>query len=100
MVFRKLNHKLAAGLLAVAVALVTGGALAHELDHQLHKHEVPCALHYYAGHLDGIAVTDVSVTLVPTTTTDVIIRDADLLSRRPILSYSVRGPPAPVDSLS
>lgn len=86
--------------LAFAVAFVAGGALAHELDHQLHKHEVPCALHYYAGHLDGIAATGISVALAPATITDVIARDADLLPRRPILSYTVRGPPAPFDSLS
>ncbi|MFP5349240.1 MAG: hypothetical protein ACLGHO_05305 [Gammaproteobacteria bacterium] len=96
----QLKARLAALVLAFAIAFVAGGALAHELDHQLHKHEVPCPLHYYAGHLDGIAVAGVSVVLVFATTTDVIAHDADLLPRRPILSYTVRGPPAPFDSLS
>lgn len=93
MTARALNAKLAALLLAFAVAFVAGGALAHELDHQLHKQDVPCALHLYAGHLDGIAVASVSLPDTLATSVDHIVPAAVIPACRPIVRYAVRAPP-------
>lgn len=100
MTARKLKTQLAAILLAFAVAFVAGGALAHELDHQLHKQDVPCALHLYAGHLDGIAVTGVALPDTLATSVDVVVPAAVIPSCRPIIRYAVRAPPCSVDSLT
>jgi len=79
--------------LAAALLLVSGGALAHELDHQFHKHDVPCALHLYAGHLDGVVTSPVAVSLV-TLAQDVTCAAAPCAAaRRPVIPYAVRAPP-------
>ena len=90
---RRLKARLAAVLLAFAVAFVAGGALAHELDHQLNNQDVPCALHLYAGHLDGIAAAGVSLPGVLAAPTDPIAPAAVIATCRRIVSYSVRAPP-------
>ena len=99
MTARKLKAHFVAAMLAFAVAFVAGGALAHELDHRLHKHDLPCALHFYAGHLDGIATTDVSLPISLAASTTVILPAAAILPPRPIVPYAVRAPPTPSDSL-
>jgi hypothetical protein len=90
---RRLKAHLAAVLLAFAVACVAGGALAHELDHQLHQQDVPCALHLYAGHLDGIAVSGVALPGVFAAPFDVVIPATASPTCRPIVRYTVRAPP-------
>ncbi len=96
MTARKLKAWLAAGLLAFVVAFVAGGALAHELDHQLNNQDVPCALHLYAGHLDGIAAASISLPGVLAAPTDPITPTAVIPTCRRIVSYSVRAPPRSV----
>lgn len=93
MMARRLKGRLAAALLAFAVAFVAGGALAHELDHQLNNQDVPCALHLYAGHLDGIATAGVSLPGVLAAPADPVAPAAIVPACRPIVSYSVRAPP-------
>jgi len=79
--------------LASALVVVSTRAVAHELDHQFHKHDVPCALHLYAGHLDGATPTPPAVPLA--TLTDAAPRpvvSAAAVVRR-FVPYSVRAPP-------
>ena len=90
---RKLKANIAAALLAFAVAFVAGGALAHELDHQLHKHDLPCALHLYAGHLDGIATSNVALPAALNHPHEFIAPTPRSVARRPIAPYAVRAPP-------
>jgi hypothetical protein len=40
-----------APLLVVALVLVPATALAHEIEHVLHRHDGPCGLHVAANHL-------------------------------------------------
>jgi len=89
----QLKARLAALVLAFAIAFVAGGALAHELDHQFHKHDLPCALHLYAGHLNGVASSGVA--LPPTTAGSGAPASptSDALALRPIRPYAVRAPP-------
>jgi len=94
MAARRRNAHLAAVLLAFAVAFVAGGALAHELDHQLNKQDVPCALHLYAGHLDGIATAGVSPATAPAASAGLVIPTTAVLPRRPLAPYAVRAPPS------
>lgn len=89
----KRKRSFAVWLVAVALLLVGGSAVAHELDHQFHKHEVPCALHLYAGHLDGVAATAVGVN-VATLARDVPGDAAPCAAAsRPLIPYTVRAPP-------
>jgi len=50
-VMRTSRFHLAAWLLAGFFVLAQGAALAHEYDHTLHKHDTPCAQHFFAGSL-------------------------------------------------
>ncbi len=96
MTARGFRAQLAAALLAFAVAFVAGGALAHELDHQLHKQDVPCALHLYAGHLDGVAPAGISLPSALAAPADPVVPAATVVARRPIVAYTVRAPPRSV----
>lgn len=44
------RRQLTAWLAAAGLLLAVAGALAHEYDHTLHKHDAPCALHVFADH--------------------------------------------------
>lgn len=85
--------RIGALILALAIAFVAGGAVAHELDHQLHKHDLPCALHFYAGHLDGIATSGVALPTALNQPREFIALAPRVVARRPIAPYAVRAPP-------
>lgn len=85
--------RVGAAVLAFAIAFVAGGALAHELDHQFHKHDLPCALHLYAGHLDGVAAAGVALPTTIAGPDAPIALTSDALVLRPIRPYAVRAPP-------
>lgn len=89
----KLKTCLTAALLALSVAFVAGGALAHELDHQFHKHDLPCALHLYAGHLNGVAASGVALPTTIAGSDAPVSLTSDALVLRPIRPYAVRAPP-------
>lgn len=80
-------------LLALAFALAQAAALAHEFDHVSHQHEAPCALHFYAGHLDGIAMSGAAPPAVVTGPTAPIAVASGVLARQPIWPYAARAPP-------
>lgn len=96
MTARQLKANIAAAVLAFTVAFVAGGALAHELDHQLHKHDLPCALHFYAGHLDGIATAGVALPALLAASAAPILSAAVTPPCRLIVPYAVRAPPCSV----
>lgn len=85
--------RVGAAVLAFAIAFVAGGALAHELDHQFHKHDLPCALHLYAGHLNGVTATGVAPLSAVIGTNAPITLTSGALVLRPMRPYAVRAPP-------
>jgi hypothetical protein len=66
---RRLPRLLAAAAAVLALTFVgaQGAALAHEIQHVLHLHDAPCALHVAADHLVIAAAPDPvpAVALVP-----------------------------------
>lgn len=86
------QHKYLPWLLAAALLLVSSGALSHELDHELHQHDLPCALHLYAGQVGTPTAVFVFTVSAPAETPDAIPIPAapSLDSPRP---YAVRAPP-------
>lgn len=90
---RQLKHRLACALLALSLAWVAGGALAHELDHELHQHDLPCALHFYAGHLDGLTAAGVALPIASLQSTVAPVTAAEQCLPRPAAPYAVRAPP-------
>ncbi|MEK7815509.1 MAG: hypothetical protein AAB294_01650 [Pseudomonadota bacterium] len=83
-------------LLAALFLLAQTGALAHEYDHALHKHNVPCAQHFFAGGLDT-AVAAKALSFVTTATTVVAVRLPSYpLPSQPTAAYAVRAPPRAV----
>jgi len=95
--FSRINRsRVASWLLAALFLLAQTGALAHEYDHALHKHNVPCAQHFFAGGLD----TAVAAKALPFATTAATIVAVRLPSHRPpsqpTAAYAVRAPPRAV----
>ncbi|MBI3574898.1 MAG: hypothetical protein HY083_04525 [Gammaproteobacteria bacterium] len=90
------RSRVASWLFAALFLLAQTGALAHEYDHALHKHEVPCAQHFFAGGLD----TAVAAKALPFTATAATILAVRLPSHRPpsqpTAAYAVRAPPRAV----
>ena len=93
---RSSRFHLAAWLLAGFFLLAQAGALAHEYDHALHKHEVPCAQHFFASGLDK-AVAAKALSFVTTAATIVVVcLPSYLLPSQPAAAYAVRAPPRAV----
>ena len=90
---RQLKLRLIRALLALSVAWVAGGALAHELDHQLHQHDLPCALYFYAGHLDGLTAAGVAVPIASLQSNVAPLTALEQFFPRPAAPYAVRAPP-------
>lgn len=90
---RRIRSRLGALTLAFALAFVAGGALAHELDHQFHKHDLPCALHLYAGHLNGVAASGVALPATTTGSDAPAGPTSAVPTLRPMRPYAVRAPP-------
>ncbi len=82
-----------AWLLAAFFLLTQATALAHEYDHELHKHEVPCAQHFFAGSLKaGAAASPLPAPAVDTATTFDPL-PAYYLPSRTLTVYHGRAPP-------
>lgn len=89
----KNKFKRIAWLLAAALVLVASGALTHELDHQFHEHDAPCALHLYVDHLNGAPAARLAVALP---VSHITLRMPPFYTRGThafISPYFVRGPP-------
>lgn len=82
-----------AWLLAAFFLLAQGAALSHEYDHALHKHEVPCAQHFFAGSLDAGAAAKTPPPAVPVTIAAFGFFTALDLPSRTIAAYHGRAPP-------
>ena len=87
------RQALAASLLAGALLVVTLAASAHEFEHDLHRHDVPCAQHFFFDHSNTaipVAVVAVAVT-VPTSA--YLAPAVGAPAYRTITPYSARAPP-------
>jgi hypothetical protein len=95
--FSRINRsRVASWLLATLFLLAQSGALAHEYDHALHKHNVPCAQHFFAGGLDT-TVAAKALSFITTATTIVAVRLPSYpLASQPTAAYAVRAPPRAV----
>lgn len=87
------RFRFAAWLLAGFFLLAQGAALAHEYDHALHKHDAPCAQHFFAGSLKASA----AASPLPAPTVDVAAAFDPLptyhLPSRTLTTYHGRAPP-------
>ena len=92
----KSGSRIVAWLLAGLFLLTQAAVLAHEYDHALHKHNVPCAQHSLASGLDT-AVAAKALSFVTTATTVVAVcLPSYLLPSQPTAAYAVRAPPRAV----
>lgn len=82
-----------ATVLAVMFASAQGTALAHEIEHVLHLHEAPCALHVAADHLVMAPAPEPepAVTLAPASGAEPSILHA--VPARPARPSAARAPP-------
>lgn len=85
--------RIAAWLLAVLFLLAQAGAQAHEYDHALHKHEVPCAQHFFTGNLDASVVAASPPPATPASVSNFDLSSAFDLSARRTAAYRGRAPP-------
>lgn len=92
----KSRSKLAGYLLSLLLLVVEAGALAHELDHQLHKPDAPCAQCIFVNHLGKTPITVPYVLSVCTPETYSLPVSIPAPRRHEITAYAVRAPP--VDS--
>ena len=89
----KSGSRIVVWLLAGLFLLTQAAALAHEYDHALHKHNVPCAQHSLASGLDT-AVAAKTLFFVTTAATIVAVRlPPHRPSSQPTAAYAVRAPP-------
>ncbi|OGI40945.1 MAG: hypothetical protein A2V91_05025 [Candidatus Muproteobacteria bacterium RBG_16_64_10] len=92
----KSGSRIVAWLLAGLFLLTQVAALAHEYDHALHKHNVPCAQHSFANGLDT-AVAAKTLSFVTTAATVVAVRiPSHRPPSQPTAAYAVRAPPRAV----
>lgn len=90
------RSRVASWLLATLFLLTQVAALAHEYDHALHKHNAPCAQHFFAGGLDT-AVAAKALPFATTAATVVAVRlPSHHLPSQPAAAYAVRAPPRAV----
>lgn len=85
--------RIASWLLAALFLLAQAGAQAHEYDHALHKHEVPCAQHFFAGSLDAGAAAAIPPPAVPASAATFDLSPAFDLPSRTTAAYYSRAPP-------
>jgi len=82
-----------AWLLTAFFLLAQGTALAHEYDHELHKHDAPCAQHFFVGNFKAGAVASLPpVPVVDIATAFDFLPTYDLPSRT-VAAYHGRAPP-------
>jgi hypothetical protein len=79
--------------LAAAFIAVSAGALAHELDHQFHKHDAACALHFFSDHSGKGIATAVAAVLAPAKISVHSITEFAAPKTASVSHYLARGPP-------
>ena len=89
----KLKTKFAACFLALLLLLVEAGALAHELDHQLHKPDAPCAQCIFANHLGKAPVAVAFVFSACAPEAHALPVSLPAPRRQAFRAYAVRAPP-------
>lgn len=83
----------AAWLLTGFFLLAQATALAHEYDHELHKHDAPCAQHFFAGSLKAGAAASLPPAFAPVAVTAFGFLPAYHLPSRFAAAYRGRAPP-------
>lgn len=93
MSMRRTRRTFTTWLLAAVLLLVEAGALAHELNHQLHKPDKPCAQCIFANHLgkSPVAAPLAFSTAAPETYSPPISLPAP--RRQEFRAYAGRAPP-------
>jgi len=89
----KPGRKIAGYLLSLLLLLVEAGALAHELNHQLQKPDVPCAQCIFVNHLGKTPVTIPAVSIAFTPETYLPLPVFPAPRRHEFTAYAVRAPP-------
>jgi hypothetical protein len=85
--------KIVAWLLSLLLVLAEIGALAHELEHQVHSPDAPCAQCLFVSHLDKLTPSaPVCPAAVATITRTRPLPDVALRSTH-VAHYSSRAPP-------
>lgn len=87
------HSRFAAWLLAAFFLLTQAAALAHEYDHALHKHDAPCAQHFFAGGLDTTAAAALLPVATPVVAVALTFIPTLDLPVSPAAPYAVRAPP-------
>jgi hypothetical protein len=81
-------------LLAALFVVTHAAALAHELEHVFHQHDVPCALHEAAEHLAMVSPPAPPAAVGPAPSPGLMPRPATLVPRPAFRSSGARAPPA------
>jgi len=90
---RRSRFRFAAWLLAGFFLLSQAAALAHEYDHALHKHDAPCAQHFFAGSLKAGAAASLPPAFVPMAVSAFAFQPTYHLPSRFAAAYRGRAPP-------
>ena len=89
----KPRARLVSYLLALLLIAVEAGALAHELNHQLHKPDAPCAQCVFANHLGKTPVAVSFVFSACTPEAHALPVSLSAPRRQEFRAYAVRAPP-------
>jgi len=93
MPIRRTRRSLIAWLLAAVLLLVEAGALAHELNHQLHKPDKPCAQCIFANHAGDSPVAAPLVFSAGAPEAHALPVSLPAPRRQAFRAYAVRAPP-------
>ncbi|MHB8535855.1 MAG: hypothetical protein ACYDBW_10470 [Sulfuricaulis sp.] len=89
----KFKTKFAVGLLSLLLLLVEAGALADQMEHQLHKPDKPCAQCIFANHVGKTAVAAPLVFSAPAPEIYSPPLSLSTPRRQEIRAYTARAPP-------
>ena len=87
------RSKLAGYLLSLLLLVVEAGALAHEINHQFQKPDVPCAQCIFVNHLDKTPATITAFSIAFTPETYLPLPVVPASRRHAFTAYAVRAPP-------
>ena len=89
------RSRVASRLLASRFLLAQAGVLAHEYDHALHKHNVPCAQHSIPAASDTTVAAKALSFITTATTIVAVCLPSYLLPSQPTAAYAVRARSSP-----
>ena len=89
----KFKSKFAACLLSLLLLLVEVGALADQVEHQLHKPDKPCAQCIFANHVGNAPVSAPLILSACTPETHALPVSLPVPRRQEFRAYAIRAPP-------